>query len=373
MIRKFKAIEAELNGTYLERREVIRGLMVGLLAKQHVCEIGAPGGGKSALADDLCSRIGGEFFDTLLARTSTPEEILGPLNIAALEQGRYERVTDGTLITANIAFIDEIWKCNSAVLNGMLKILNERKYKQGRTMVNVPLAMAIGASNELPEDREELGALWDRFGLRYIISYIKDPRNFEALLAGAGSGQPKTTIDMKELMIAQNETQQVDISRIITQITKLRGILQGMNIPVSDRRWKQSLALVKANAWIEGRTIAADDDLEILVHALWQDPGQIPQVRQAIMELANPLDQEALDLHDQALEIWQNAMNAGEETASKLGTEANAKLKKITKRLQELQTAAQTSGKSDTRIAETLAATLDFNKQVIGKCLGITL
>ena len=181
---KFLAIEKELNRDYQERRDVIRGLLVGLLSREHVLLLGPPGTAKSALAEDLCNRIGGRYFRWLLARTSTPEELFGPVSLRALEQDSYRRVTTGKLPEATVAFLDEIWKANSAVLNTMLSVLNERLFFNDGQLVKVPLEFAVGASNELPEDREELGALWDRFLLRYLVGYIRDLRNFETMLLG---------------------------------------------------------------------------------------------------------------------------------------------------------------------------------------------
>lgn len=369
---KFLRIEQELNETYLERREVVRGLLVGLLARQHVLLLGPPGTAKSALAEDICSRIGGRYFRWLLSRTSTPEELFGPISLKALENDSYRRMTAGKLPEADIAFLDEIWKCNSAVLNALLTLVNERLFFNDGAPTQVPLQMLVAASNELPEDREELGALWDRFLLRYVVGYVKDPRSFEKLLAGAGANG-RTTITKEELAQAQAEAAQVDVSRVVRHLAALRQKMIELNIPVSDRRWKQSLDLVRAHAWLEGRAQAIEDDLAILTAALWQEPGQIVQVRQAIMALANPLDQEAQDLLDEAMEVWQAAMQAPEEKASGAGAEANAKLKKISKRLEELQREAQAKGKSDARIAEALFQVIAWNKEVVAKCLGIAI
>ena len=369
---KFLAIEQELNATYLERREAVRGLLVGLLAQQHVLFLGPPGTAKSALTEDLCSRIGGNYFRWLLSRTSAPEELFGPVSLKALEQDSYKRNTSNKLPEANIAFLDEIFKCNSAVLNGTLGILNERLFFNNGTPMQCPLEMTVGASNELPEDREELGALWDRFLLRYVVGYIRDPRNFENLLLGGGQ-VGRTTISQVELKIAQSEVIDVDIRKIIPRLAALRAEMVKMNVVVSDRRWRQSLTIIQANAWLEGRTQAVDDDMAILVHSLWSEPNQIAQVRQSIMSMANPYDSAAQDALDEALEIWQNAMNAPEEKSSAVGGEANAKLKKIAKKLTDLKEEAATKGKGTERIEEALAQTVAWNREVIAKCLGITL
>jgi MoxR-like ATPase len=364
----FQKIENELNGTYFERREEIRGLLVALLAKQHVLLLGAPGTSKSAMTEDLCKRIGGLYFKKLVARTTTPEELFGPVSLKALENDSYRRVTTGKLPEAEISFIDEIFKCNSAVLNGMLGIINEREFENDGQTIKCPLQSMVGASNELPEDREELGALWDRFLLRYVVKYIRDPRNFEAMLQG-GALSASAKIPAVELQKAQAEVQAVDVSKVIPQFTVIRQKMAEKNIPVSDRRWKQTLSLIKAHAWMEGRKQASDDDLEILAHALWQDPGQIPQVKSEIMQLANPLDKEALELFDQASEIYQNVINAPDEKKSSACMEANTKLKKIALKLNDLARIARDSAKNDSRIMDALAKVAAWNKEIVNSYL----
>jgi len=269
--------------------------------------------------------------------------------------------------------IDEVWKCNSAVLNGMLGVVNEREFENDGQIIHCPLQTMVGASNELPEDREELGALWDRFLLRYVVKYIRDPRNFEAMLQSGSQAFNLipiiTKISEVELQQAQAEVRMVDISKVIPQFTVIRQKMAEKNIPVSDRRWKQTLTLIKAHAWMEGRKQASDDDLEILVHALWQDPSQIPQVRQEIMQLANPLDKEALELYDQASEVYQNVVNAPEDKKASACMEANTKFKKIAKKLEEIQRLARDSGRNDSRIIDAMAKVVEWNKEIVNSYL----
>ncbi len=291
-----------------------------------------------------------------------------------MENDSYRRVTTGKLPEAKVAFLDEIFKSNSAILNSLLTVLNEGLFFNDGQPVTVPLEMVVGASNEMPEDKEELGALWDRFLLRYETAYIKDPRNFEALLKRNGGPTSRTMLTEKELKEAQAEAATVTIDKIIPQLFTLRQKVAEMNIPVSDRRWRQCLTLIKAHAWLDNRSDASDVDLEILAHALWQDPNQILQVRQAIMALANPLDQEALNLSDEAMEIWQNALaTQGTDAATDAGREANTKLKRIAKKLKELKDAALKTGKGDARISEVLARVVEQNEEVLNVCLNIEL
>jgi MoxR-like ATPase len=368
---KFWAIEKELNDGNLERQEVIRGLLVALLAKKHVLLLGPPGTGKSMLAEDICNRIdSGQFFEWLLSRTSTPEELFGPISLKALENDSYRRVTDGKLPEATIAFLDEIWKCNSAVLNATLGILNERKFQNDGQIVQVPLEMCVGASNELPEDREELGALWDRFIMRYVVDYLKDDRNFERLLKlDPMAGTTRTTITADELSQAQAGCSQVRVDKALPLIAQLRKMLQELQIQISDRRWRAVIGIVQANAWLDGRDAANENDLAPLTAALWVEKDQIRQIRQAIIALANPLDMKAQDLLDEVTEVFQTAINAPDDQKTAAGMEANGKIKYVLGKLETLADEARTAGKGDTRIVEVIARVADLNKEVLEKCL----
>lgn len=375
MRNKFVAIERELNAVFLEREEVVRGLLVGLLARQHVLLLGPPGTAKSALVENLCDRIGGTYFRWLLSRTSTPEELFGPISLRALERDKYERVTTGKLPEAHIAFLDEIFKSNSAVLNSMLSVLNERLFFNNGNPVQVPLEFAVGASNELPEDREELGALWDRFLLRYQVKYIREERSFLAMLMGTTSNNQYTTISLAELKRAQEDVAKVDVSSVAKHIIDLRQRLSQEQIVPSDRRWKATLGLIKANAWLEGRSKATEDDLAILTAALWDSPDQIPQVRTIIMTLANPFEHETQNLLDQADELYREAMAFdadGEASAlAAKGVEVHAKMRRIVQLLEGLITQSEAKGKDPRRIEETLERVKEMNHEVVKRCLGI--
>jgi MoxR-like ATPase len=367
---KFKAIEQELNAGNLERAEVVRGLLVALLARKHVLLLGPPGTGKSMLAEDICNRIdGGQFFQWLLARTSTPEELFGPISLKALENDSYKRVTVGKLPEATIVFLDEIFKCNSAVLNATLGVLNERKFQNDGQTMRVPLEMCVGASNELPEDREELGALWDRFIMRYMVDYIKDDRNFDRLLKLGQHTNSGTMITMQELGQAQDEASTVKADKVLPLVAALRKKLQELQIQVSDRRWRSLVSLIQANAWLDCRDVADENDLAPLTAALWVEKDQIKQIRQAIIALCNPIDMKAQDLLDEVVEVFQNAINAPDNQKTLAGMEANGKIKYVLGKLEGLATEAKTGGKSDVRIVEIIARVAEMNKEVLQTCL----
>src|SRR5215210_1910357 len=197
---KLAAIEREFGAEVLEREEVVRSMILALIAGEHVLLLGPPGTAKSRMARSLCERISGaSYFYACLNRSSLPDEVFGPLMLSALREDRFERNTQGMLPEAEVAFVDEVFKSNSAVLNGMLPILNERVYKNGASATLVPLQMAICASNEMPEDREELGALYDRLLLRHLVSPVRDERSFEAILLRRAQGtDARTTFTLAE-------------------------------------------------------------------------------------------------------------------------------------------------------------------------------
>jgi MoxR-like ATPase len=344
-------------------------LLVALLAKKHALLLGPPGTGKSLLAEDICSRLdGGQFFDWLLSRTSTPEELFGPISLKALENDSYRRVTTNKLPEATIAFLDEIFKCNSAVLNATLGVLNERRFQNDGQTVQVPLEMCVGASNELPEDREELGALWDRFIMRYVVDYLRDDRNFERLLK-LNTAAGTTSITLDELHRAQTACGQVAVDKALPLVAQLRKKLQELQIQISDRRWRAVVSIIQANAWLDGRDVASENDLAPLTAALWVEKDQIKQIRQTIIGLANPLDMKAQDILDEATEVFHNAVNTEDEQKTAAGMEANGKIKYVLGKLESLAGEARAAGKDDARIVEIIGRVADMNKEVLEKCL----
>ena len=152
-MNKIQEIKKALNQKYFEREKEIEAILTAVLSRQHVLLIGPAGTGKSALSAELSNMIkGSSYFQWLLTRFSTPEELFGALSLHELEKGVYKRNTTSKLPEAHFAFLDEIFKANSAILNSLLTLINERLFYNGEMPVKSPLMSIIGSSNEYPED-----------------------------------------------------------------------------------------------------------------------------------------------------------------------------------------------------------------------------
>ena len=374
---KMVTIREELKKRFIERDEQVDGTMCAILAKQHLFMVGPPGTAKSMLTDEVCKRIvGADYFQWLLTKFTTPEEIFGPISLKALENDEYKRITTNKLPEATIAFLDECFKANSAILNSLLTIVNERKYHNNGTPANVPLQSLFGASNELPEG-EELGALYDRFILRYSVNYIADDSDFKAMLTMDMTNQNPETVTLAELAVMQAEAMAVKIPyEVIETLIQIRNKLKKEGIINSDRRFKQSLDILKAHAYINGRDVVGDDDLTILQHILWSQPAEIKTVSRVIVGTANPIMNKIPELIDQSHEIEltvQDMLTNEPDQASTAGVEANTKLKKIGEKLQEHKDTIVAQGNDTTKVDEAITTVTEMNKAVLRDCLGLAI
>lgn len=295
---KLARMEADMNTSFVERRDEVRGILVASLAREHVLLLGPAGTGKSALANTFCSAIdGATFFQWLLTRFSAPEELFGPVSLSGLKNDEYRRVTAGKLPECHVAFLDEVYKANSAVLNSLLTAINERGFDSGKGRTRIPLETVIGASNELAEG-PELAALHDRFLLRYWTSYTQSRDSFERLMTGA---EPSITsrITLDELHAAQAEVAALPIGRgAIDELFALRSELQVAGIVASDRRWRKALGILRAVSWLEGATEVTSESFPILACVLWETPDQIVPLRQSVARFSAPQLAEAQEAFD---------------------------------------------------------------------------
>lgn len=291
----------------VERDTEVRLLLLAAMCREHILLIGPPGTAKSEVGRRLSQLIQGSYFERLLTRFSVPEELFGPLSMRALEEDKYVRQTRGYLPDAQVAFIDEIFKANSAILNTLLTLLNERLFDNGSTRTKVPLVTLVGASNELPES-EELDALYDRFlirkevkqvtagGLTQMLDYYAGNSYDEGdgrmggsngSSRGARSGEMQFDASMR-LSADDFESTRREAMRavrvpqhVIQLLADLRTYLQEKIEPpvyVSDRRLVKAVALMQVAAYCDGRDVVSEYDCLLLEHVLWAEPGHAAKI-----------------------------------------------------------------------------------------------
>ncbi len=304
---KFTALRSDLSSCFPERQHIIDGATAAVLAGEHVLLLGPPGTAKSALVRTLANAFGGTYFERLLTKFSTPEELFGPVSLKGLEADKFSRVTKGMLPEVEFAFVDEVFKANSAILNSLLTLVNERLFHNDSTPMQVPLVSLFGASNELPEGRE-LEALFDRFALRFDVQYLLRPQHLKDVLTAP---EPKlvSRLDMKTLRAAQAEVLKVKVSdATVDALIAIRDAAKAEGVIVSDRRWKKSLRLVQAAAWLAGEKQTSPEDLTLLTDALWREPKERSKVAKLVGRLADPVATQATEILDAARETADKVM-----------------------------------------------------------------
>lgn len=319
MLERFKQLLGEMNRGIYEKETEISLSLLAALAGESIILLGPPGVAKSMVARQLKTAFrDAQSFEYLMSRFSTPDEIFGPVSIQKLKTSdTYERAVEGYLPTADVVFLDEIWKAGPAIQNTLLTVINEKIFRNGNREMHLPLKLLVAASNELPAKGEGLEALWDRFVIRIESRPIKLEKNFRAMLLEAptdflgptdftdstdssGSMGKSDSADFSDLKITAEEYAEwaEKISKIgvkievLDAISAIRKSLRAVNVDeaaerrniyVSDRRWKNIVRLLRTSAFMQDREEVDICDLLPIYHCLWQEPEERDAIRNIVI------------------------------------------------------------------------------------------
>lgn len=325
MIERFKLLLQEMNRGIYEKETEISLSLLAALAGESIILLGPPGVAKSMVARQLKTAFReAQSFEYLMSRFSTPDEIFGPVSIQKLKTSdTYERAVEGYLPTADVVFLDEIWKAGPAIQNTLLTVINEKIFRNGNREMHLPLKLLVAASNELPAKGEGLEALWDRFVIRIESRPIKLEKNFRAMLldshadflgptdftdstdfsgftGGLGHTDFADNADFSDLKITSEEyaewTERIDKIgvkiEVLDAISAIRKSLRAVNVDeaaerrniyVSDRRWKNIVRLLRTSAFMQDREEVDICDLLPIYHCLWQEPEERDAIRNIVI------------------------------------------------------------------------------------------
>ena len=299
MKERFEQLLREMNRGIYEKETEISLSLLAALAGESVILLGPPGVAKSMVARQLKTAFrDAQSFEYLMSRFSTPDEIFGPVSIQKLKTSdTYERAVDGYLPTADVVFLDEIWKAGPAIQNTLLTVINEKLFRNGNREIHLPLKLLVAASNELPAKGEGLEALWDRFVIRIESRPIRQEKNFRKMLLEVKSEERRvknpTAISAEEYQEWSKEISGIGVGEeVLDSISSIRKSLRAVNVDeaaerrniyVSDRRWKNIVRLLRTSAFMQDREEVAICDLLPIYHCLWQEPEERDAIRSIVI------------------------------------------------------------------------------------------
>ncbi|MCS7021209.1 MAG: AAA family ATPase [Gemmataceae bacterium] len=313
--QRINRFRESLGHFFIQKQEIIDLMCIAAIAQEPLLLIGPPGTAKSDLVIKFKDALGvaeADYFEYMLTRFTEPSEILGAIDIQELRAGRYIRRKEGKLPTARIAFLDEIFKSNSAILNILLTILNERKFYQEGRPERVPLRILFAATNEIPE-HGELAALKDRFVLK-VESRSVHEEHFAELIDLGLRNESHRELNLKpwcqghatleDLLKAHryftylfsdfrrdplSGDWQSDRTRYLPHevFVEFRRLIKTLvhedRIFISDRKVVKLYKLLRIRAWLFHGGVICKDDLILLTY-LGETPQEIQLLRRKVPE-----------------------------------------------------------------------------------------
>lgn len=345
---RFQTTSESMQNYLFERMEALDVFFTALVSGTNLFELGTPGVGKTfrntLFKKHVIDMQDGDFFQKLMTRYTTPAEVFGALDVAAMDKGIHRHVVDyRSLIVARYIFLDELWKIGSSMANSFLSVANERVFFNDVPIDMDQLLMICGASNELPQG-EGLEAIYDRFGFRLQILPLRSPSNVRKMLvSGLNRGELtiEPTISWSDIEVAVKESREVEVSDdVLDALVQLQIDLRSEGLAISERRLDSMPAVVQATAWLRGSDVAEIPDMRLLSHMCWDRPTDKPIADKLVLGLAAPFDAEAMRLQEQ-LDI--------------LADEVNQVIANVDNEVQRTQSAVSVHGKVQRAAAEARA------------------
>jgi MoxR-like ATPase len=312
---RINRFRTSLGRFFVAKQEVIDLMTVAAVAQEPLLIVGPPGTAKSDLVLKFKDALGladEDYFEYMLTRFTEPSEIIGPIDINLLREGRYVRREQGKLPTARLAFLDEIFKSNSAILNILLTIINERKFYQDGMPQPVNLRVLFAATNEVPE-QTELAALKDRFPLKIESRPVQD-EHFTALIDMGLQGESHRGLNQKpwaeghcslaDLLMANRylthlfARRQTDAggeevtdrvlffpAEVFREFQRLvKTLTREDRVFISDRKLVKLYKLLRVRAWLLSGGTVTRDDLRLLAY-LGETHQEIELLREKVPAL----------------------------------------------------------------------------------------
>lgn len=283
--QKVREIGDQAREVFIDREEMISALEWAIISGEHLCVLGPPGTAKSAMIRFFAGAAGLRFCRRVLNPDTTREDLVGPIDPSALREGRWERCWSA-LATADFAFLDEIWKASSQVVNMLLDALEERKVTSGNIDMDIPLHVAMAASNETAH--EEVEAMWDRFTIRLVVECLSTSGDFARLLTDSYGDSSSVPLSREELQamrsaclgMAAHPSQEV-VEKMVSMWNSIASVSTER---VSDRRWKRVLVVAAANALLHGREGIEVSDLIVASSILWGRIDEREEIQEWVQE-----------------------------------------------------------------------------------------
>ncbi len=315
------AIEKQLNGTFVQRTEAIRVILLGVLSGNNYMFIGDPGTAKTSVIDLFTKHVEAKRFKTLMGKFTQPDDVFGSLDIKAFKAGKRRVVTDDMFTDCPFPILDETLKSSDGCMNSLLGVLGpEREFQGIRTKV-----VSCGGATNWPEVdglSPHVEALYDRFLLRCnVVAVDRSNKDLRRKLYRAASGvrsyKPKTKVSVADIEAANREVLDVEITdQVIDMLDGIVGRIMGgsggsASVIVSDRRSTQLQTVLQANAWLEGRDYVSIEDFEVLKHGLWSRRGDIETIKAVLETIDNVAVSEIIDMAQAGRVAYRDLQQSG--------------------------------------------------------------